>query len=124
MVNFWAPETVPAKFDGRRFYQHNPNITLMRTNPAENRRLGEILAEKISLSTGPVCVLLPAGGLSVIDAPGGPFWWPEANRALFEGIKTNLRPDIPVIEMDYNVNDPEFAKRCATTLLGLMDRED
>lgn len=117
MVNFWAPPTVPAKFEGRRFYPHNPNITLMRTNPEECSRLGEILAEKLNLSTGPVAVLLPLRGLSMIDAPGGPFWWPEADQALFESLKRRLRPDIRVMEIDANVNDPEFARRCAEELL-------
>jgi len=118
MVNFWAPETVPEGFRGRKFYQHNPNITLMRTTPEECRRLGQTLAEKLNLSSGPVTVLLPLGGLSMIDAPGAPFWWPEADKALFDSLKERLRPDIPVIEIDANVNDPEFAGRCAETLLG------
>jgi uncharacterized protein (UPF0261 family) len=120
MVNFWAPETVPEKHKDRKFYQHNPNITLMRTTPDECRRLGEILAEKLNLSTGPVTVLIPLGGVSMIDAPGEPFWWPEANAALFEALKGNLRPDIPVIELDSNVNDPQFAHRCAEVLLESM----
>ena len=120
MVNFWAPPTVPKQFAGRKFYQHNPNITLMRTTPAENRRLGEILAEKLNLSVGPVTVLLPLGGLSMIDAPGGPFWDPEADRSLFASLKGRLRADISRIEMDCNVNDPAFARCAAETLLGLM----
>ena len=123
MVNFWAPETVPQKFRDRKFYQHNPNITLMRTTPDECRRLGQILAEKLNLSTGPVSVLIPLRGLSVIDAPGGPFWWPEADRALFDALKSNLRPEIPVIEMDSNVNDPEFARRAAEVLLEYLKDE-
>jgi len=117
MVNFWAPETIAKEFDGRTFYQHNPNITLMRTSPDECRRLGEILAEKLNLSTGPVTVLIPLKGLSVIDAPDGVFWSPEANRALFDALRSNLRPDIPVVQMDANVNDPDFSRRCAETLL-------
>jgi uncharacterized protein (UPF0261 family) len=120
MVNFWAPETMPAKFQGRKSYRHNPNITLMRTTPEENRRLGEILAEKVNMSVGPVAVLIPLKGLSVIDSPGGPFWWPEADGALFQALKSNLRSDIPVIELDCNVNAPQFARRCARTLLELM----
>jgi len=122
MVNFWAPTTVPKQFAGRRFYQHNPNITLMRTTPEENRRLGEILAEKLNLSTGPVTVLIPLRGFSVIDSPGGPFWWPEADQALAEALKKNLRADIPVFEMDCNVNDPPFAQRCAEQLLENISR--
>jgi uncharacterized protein (UPF0261 family) len=122
MANFWAPETVPEEFRGRRFYQHNPNVTLMRTTPEENQQLGRIIAEKLNRSVGPVTVLLPLGGLSVIDAPGGPFWWPEADQALFESLKANLRPDIPVIEMNCNVNDAKFSLCCAETLLGLLPR--
>jgi len=122
MVNFWAPETVPEKFKDRNFYPHNPNITLMRTTPEECRELGRVMAEKLNGSTGPVSVLFPLGGFSVIDSEGGPFWWPEANRALLDSLKENLRDDIPLIEMDCNVNDPEFSDRCAVTLLDQMRR--
>ena len=122
MVNFWAPETIPSQFAGRTFYPHNPNITLMRTTPEECTRLGEILAEKLNASTAAVTVLIPLGGLSVIDSPGGPFWSPEADGALFEALKKNLRSDIPVIEMDANVNDPEFSRACAEQLLKLLGR--
>ena len=120
MVNFWAPRTIPEKFRARKFYQHNPNVTLMRTTPEENRALGRIIGEKLNRSVGPLTVLLPLGGLSVIDSPGGPFWWPEANQALFASLKSTLRPDIPVVELDCNTNDPEFATRSAKTLLQLM----
>lgn len=120
MVNFWAPETVPDKFQGRKFYPHNPNVTLMRTDVEENERLGEIMAEKLNMSKGPVTVLIPLRGVSMIDSPGGPFWWPEADQALNDSLKANLRPDIPVIEMDNNINDPEFAARCAEVLLASM----
>jgi uncharacterized protein (UPF0261 family) len=120
MVNFWAPPTIPPKFKDRRFYPHNPNVTLMRTNVEENRQLGRILAEKLNLSTGPVTVLLPLRGLSMIDAPGGPFWWPEADQALFETLKKELRPEIPVVEIDANINDPAFADRCVQCLLASL----
>ncbi len=120
MVNFWAPSTIPEHFRGRRFYQHNPNITLMRTTPDECRRLGQIVAEKLNLSTGPVAVLIPLRGWSMIDAPGGPFWWPEADQAFADALKAALRPDVPIVEIDANVNDPEFARRCAETLLEMM----
>jgi len=61
--------------------------------------------------------VIPTGGLSVIDSPGGPFWFPEADLALFTALKSNLRPDIPVVEMDCNINDPAFAETCASTLV-------
>ncbi len=120
MVNFWAPETVPEKFADRTFYQHNPNITLMRTTAEECDKLGRIMAEKLNQSTGPVTVLIPLQGLSVIDSPDGPFWLPEANRALFDALKSDLRDEIRVIELDCNVNAPEFSQACAETLRETM----
>jgi uncharacterized protein (UPF0261 family) len=117
MVNFGAPETVPARYEGRRFYAHNANVTLMRTTVEENLQLGARFAAKVNASTGPVTVLLPLQGISVISAPGGPFHWPEADAALFSAIKSNLRPDIPVVEMDCVINAPEFAEACASALL-------
>lgn len=120
MVNFWAPSTVPPQFAGRTFYPHNPNVTLMRTTPEECRRLGQIVAEKLNQSIGPATFLVPLRGWSMIDSPGGPFWWPEADGAFLEALKGGLRRDIPVIELDVNVNDPAFARCCAETLLKLM----
>jgi uncharacterized protein (UPF0261 family) len=117
MVNFGPPESVPAKFEGRKFYHHNPQVTLMRTTPEECAQLGRIVAGKLNLSTGPVTVLLPLRGGSVIGAPGGPFHDPDADAALYSALKTGLRKDLQVKELDFNVNDPAFADACAQTLL-------
>lgn len=120
MCNFWAPETVPEKYKDRLFYRWNPNVTLMRTTPEENARMGEIFAEKLNAAKGPVVVLIPTKGWSELDAPGKPFWWPEANQAFIDALKRNLRPDIPVILVDHNINDPEFSGKVAETLLELL----
>jgi uncharacterized protein (UPF0261 family) len=120
MVNFHAPESVPARFAGRTFYAHNPQSTLMRTTTEECAALGRILAQKANLSTGPVTVLLPRKAISVISASGQPFHDPAADAVLFEAIKANLRPEIPVMEIEAAINDPVFAETCARTLLGLM----
>ena len=121
MVNFWARDTVPAHYNERLFYQWNPNVTLMRTTPEENARLGRILAQKANNSSGPVAFFLPLQGVSMLDAPGKEFWWPEANQALFDAIKEAVRPDIPVYEMDNNVNDEVFADAVVGKLLGFLE---
>ena len=120
MVNFHAPESVPAKFAGRTFYKHNPQVTLMRTNAEECAQLGRILAEKVNLSTGPATVLLPLRAISVISAPGQPFHDAAADAALFAAIKAHLRKDIPVIELDCAINDAAFAEASANALLGQL----
>ncbi len=117
MVNFGEPKTVPERFAGRRFYHHNPQVTLMRTTPAECAELGRIIADKVNRYTAPVTVLLPHGGISIISAPGQPFHDPAADAALFEAIHRHIRPTIRVIDSPLAINDPEFARLCATTLL-------
>lgn len=122
MVNFYGPETVPAKFQGRTFYQHNPQVTLMRTTAEECARLGQILAGKLNGSVGPVSVLIPSQAISVISASGKKFHDPGADKALFDSLKTNLRPDIEVIEMDCEINDRRFAEACANALLNNISK--
>jgi len=117
MVNFGPPDTVPERFKSRRFYQHNPQVTLMRTTPAENAELGRIIAAKLARSKGPVTVLLPLQGISVISAPGQPFHDPVADRALFSALRIGLPSHIEVRELDLNINDPGFADACADALL-------
>jgi uncharacterized protein (UPF0261 family) len=120
MVNFGPRQTVPEKFKDRRFYQHNPNVTLMRTTPAENDRLGKEIAEKASAAQGPTAILLPLKGVSAIDREGQPFWWPEADRALFQSIRNWVGPQVKVIELDLHINDADFARVAAETLLAML----
>lgn len=122
MVNFWAPDTVPEKYQARKLHKWNPNITLMRTDVEENTRLGEIIAEKANASKGPVAIFLPLKGVSILDSPGNEFWCPEADQALFETIKAHVRSDIQITEMDCNINDPEFAEAVTGKLLEYLKR--
>lgn len=123
MVNFGPPKTVPEKFRDRRFYQHNPTVTLMRTTPDENDRLGKEIAEKASAARGPTAILVPLRGVSAIDAEGQPFWWPEADRALFASLRQWLSPHVELVERDLHINDPAFAQEAAETLLRLMGKK-
>jgi uncharacterized protein (UPF0261 family) len=120
MVNFGPPHTVPEKFQMRRFYQHNPNVTLMRTTPEENDKLGKEIAEKASASRGATAVLLPLLGVSAIDREGQPFWWPEADEALFQSLRNWMSPHVELIELDLHINDPAFAEAAAQTLLRFL----
>jgi uncharacterized protein (UPF0261 family)/ABC-type branched-subunit amino acid transport system ATPase component len=111
MVNFQAMDTVPEQFKGRRLYPHNPQVTLMRTTPEENRAFARFIAGKLNRMEGPVRFLLPLKGVSLIDAPGKPFYDPEADRALFETIEKEFKPgpDRKLIKLDMNINEPAFA---------------
>jgi uncharacterized protein (UPF0261 family) len=120
MVNFGPPETVPDQFKGRRFYQHNPTVTLMRTTPDENDQLGKEIAQKASAARGPTTVLVPLRGVSAIDKEGQPFWWPEADAALFQSLRNWISPHVRLLELDLHINDPAFAEAAAEQLLRLI----
>jgi uncharacterized protein (UPF0261 family) len=108
MVNFGARDTVPAQFEERNLYVHNPSITLMRTTKEENAELGRRIARKLSAATGPTALFLPLAGVSMIDAEGQPFHDPEADAALFEELR-QVGDRVELVELDMNINDPEFA---------------
>jgi uncharacterized protein (UPF0261 family) len=123
MVNFGPRDTVPDKFKDRRFYQHNSNVTLMRTTPQENDKLGKEIAEKASAAQGPTAILLPLRGISAIDREGQAFWWPQADRALFQSIRNWAGPQVKLIELDSHINDAAFARAAADTLLAMVKKK-
>ncbi len=111
-INFWAPETVPENWQARLFYQHNANVTLMRTTAEECHAIGEWIGRKLNACEGPVRFLIPEKGVSALDIEGGAFWDPEADAALFSALEAIVRQtDRRRIErLPLHINDPEFAK--------------
>jgi uncharacterized protein (UPF0261 family) len=112
MVNFGPRNSVPEKFNTRKFVIHNPSVTLMRTTRDENRAMGQWIAERLNQMDGPVRFLLPELGVSLIDAPGKSFHDPEADNALFEAIEKTIRPTSrrTVTRVKANINDPLFVE--------------
>jgi uncharacterized protein (UPF0261 family) len=111
VLNFGPRDTVPSQLDvpERRIVVHNPSVCAVRTNAEESARLGAILAAKVNAAVGPSAVVLPLGGLSTYELPGGPFRDLEADEALFAAVRATLRPDVVLREVEANVNDPAFA---------------
>lgn len=125
MVNFGPVATVPAKYKGRNFYQHNPTVTLMRTTVDENRQLGLMIAEKLNQCQAKAALLLPLKGVSMIDAPGQPFYGPEEAAALFAALTENItNPLVEIIEVDANINDPVFSTAAAQKLVELLSEKN
>lgn len=121
MVNFHAPESVPPQFSARKFYRHNPSVTLMRTTPEENARLGEEIGKKLASATGPAAIIVPLEGVSAIDRTGQPFDDPAARRELVAALRRS-HGSVELIELPVHINDPVFAQAAAEKLLALMGR--
>jgi uncharacterized protein (UPF0261 family) len=124
MVNFWAPETVPPELRGRNLYRHNPNVTLMRTNIDECRRIGEWIGNKLNACEGEVRILIPEHGVSALDREGGAFFDPEADAALFSALESTMRQTEKrrIIRLPLHINDPAFAEVTVTTFHDISQR--
>jgi len=122
MANFGGMDTVPEKYKKakRTFYEWTPSVTLMRTDKAENEKMGKIFAEKANAANGPVAFLIPLRGVSVLDGDNQPFCDRDADKAMFNAIKANVRGGIEVVEMDNNINDPEFSIKAVEMMLALI----
>lgn len=122
MANFGGMETVPQRYRdaGRLFYEWNPAVTLMRTSVEENAEMGRIFAEKANAAQGPVAFLLPLRGVSILDGDGELFCDRDADAAFFDALKAHLHKEVPVYEMDSNINDSAFSTRAVELMLGLI----
>lgn len=122
MVNFAGRETVPAHYRNRNLYEHNPQITLMRTTADENARMGRWIGEKLNACEGPVRFLIPEGGVSALDAPGKQFWDPEADAALFGALENTLRAtsNRTLLRLPHHINSPEFADAAVAAFRGII----
>lgn len=126
MVNFGGLDTVPAHFRSRTLYEHNPQITLMRTTVEENRQIAAWLAQKLNRATAPWTVLFPAGGVSALDAPGQPFHDDAARAALWEELKARLQTDDShrLQSVPCHINDPAFAVAAVAEFRQLLTASD
>jgi uncharacterized protein (UPF0261 family) len=122
MANFGGMDTVPEKYKkgNRTFYEWTPSVTLMRTDKEENEKMGKVFAEKANAAKGPVAFLIPLRGVSILDGDNQPFCDRGADKAMFDAVKANLRKGVEVVEMDNNINDPEFAAKAVEMMLALI----
>ena len=120
MITFGPLETLPEEMRGRNICMHNPGVTVVRTTPGECRDLGRLIGRKLSRARGRVAVFVPLRGTSQISVLGGPFYDPEADRALLDGLHDTLGPSVEVTELDTDINDEAFALATANRLHDLI----
>lgn len=117
MVNFGPPDTVPERFSGRLFFEHNPTVTLMRTTEPEMTELGVRVGRKAAAATGPTEIFWPDRGVSALDADGQPFRDTGADEACRVAVERELKASGRVLHrMDAHINDPVFASAMADRL--------
>ena len=122
MVNFGAPATIPECYDDRLFYNHNPQITLMRTTAEENAKMGEWIGKKLNKFNAPSRFLIPLKGFSALDAEGQAFYDPKADAAFIKALEDTLsaNSNVTLIKLSHHINDVELSHALAENYLELI----
>jgi uncharacterized protein (UPF0261 family) len=124
MVNFGPLDSVPERYRERTLYSHNSQITLMRTTVEENCQIARWIANKLNRSTGPITILIPEQGVSMLDAPGQPFYDPAADAALFEELEAAIdqTSERRIVRFPHHINEPEFSQAAVEEFLAIKEK--
>lgn len=120
MVKFGSRDSVPERFGGRVLFEHNPQITLMRTDRDECEELGRRVAARLNTASGPTAVLIPRAGFSQISVEAQPFHDPSADAVLIDTLLHDLESHVEVYDLATHINDPAVAKTAADALIAWM----
>ena len=101
-------ETVPQIYRSQPYVKHNPHITLVRLTAAQMVKVADVMVERLNQATAPVIVAIPKGGFSFYNKDGLHFRDTAADAAFVQTLKTKLKPEIEICELDGHVNDAIF----------------
>jgi len=114
-------ESLSPEMRARKLIVHNSYLTLVRLNHEELSGVGKLVAEKLNRARGVTRVFIPLQGYSFPDRHSLPHWDPEGNRMFVEALKADLNPEIPLVELDAHINDPEFIDPVVEEFLSVMN---
>ena len=118
---FGPADSIPAKYRGRATHYHNPYNTNVRTTAAEMTQLGEVMGQRLNAARGPVAVLLPTRGWTVVGNPGGPLYDLQANAAFTQSLRAALKPAVELRLLDCTLNDPQYADTAVDIMHQMME---
>ena len=124
VITLGEPETVPEIYRSQPSVPHNPHITLVRVNVEQMTRLGNVVAERLNQSHGPVAVAIPKGGFSFYNRDGLHFRDMKADQAFVKTLRARLRPEIPVEEFPFHINDSNFVTEIVPFFETLLRRAE
>jgi uncharacterized protein (UPF0261 family) len=113
-------ETVPEIYRRQPYVKHNPHITLVRLTAEQMVQVADVMVARLNQATAPVIVAIPMGGFSFYNKEGLHFRDIDADQAFIQTLKTKLKPEIEICELDGHVNDTIFIEAILSKFENLM----
>jgi uncharacterized protein (UPF0261 family) len=98
-----------AQFPGKRYHEHNPQLTAVRTDLLELKALADHLVTVAAEAIGPVRIFTPLGGFSNHDSPDGHIQDTSQPAPFAEYLKGVMPAAVPVTAVDAHFNDAAFS---------------
>ncbi len=112
-------ETLPEHFKSRTIQLHSKITFAVKATKEEMAATANLMAEKLNRSKGPVTVALPMRGFSERDEEGKVFYDPEGRRAFRDTLRSHLKPEILLKELDQHINDEAFSREAVRLFLSM-----
>jgi uncharacterized protein (UPF0261 family) len=125
MISCGPPERQDSNdslWTSRRLAERKLHVTpprvQARTNPEEMEETARAVADRLNRyrNKARVKAVIPLRGFSSLSVEGGPLHDPAADAAFASSLKSHLDPEIEIVEVDTDINDPVFAKTVAEVL--------
>ncbi len=114
---------VQSEYLSRPHYEHSGYFTHVKVTDEEMVRVCQRLAESLNNLDGPCAMIVPMGGFSHQDRPGGPIEDPELREVCFDTLKASLNPDIQFHRLDAHLFAPDVTNALLETLKMLTSEE-
>jgi len=121
---FGPRESIPLRLRKRKIYMHNPYNANVSVSRAEMARVGRTMAERLNEARGLTAMLIPLRGWSIYGAEGGPLYNDMGYKTFLKALKSHLKADILLEEVDAHINDNHFVHRCVNQLIEFMNKQE
>jgi uncharacterized protein (UPF0261 family) len=102
----WQP--LPDLFADNGFHAHNRLLSSVVLNADQRRMVAREICAKLATAQGPVTLILPKLGAHEWDRDGSPLRDKSGLAAFLDEVKSNLPPNVHVLDLNCHINDMEF----------------
>lgn len=114
---------VPSRFLERPHYQHSGFFTHVKLTPEEMDVAARVLMNYLNAAERPVDLIIPMGGFSHQDAPGGAIEDASLRELFAKTARIQAASNVRICEIPHHINDPRTAAAAVKALSKALGEE-